>query len=258
MDFYCGTDTVSWLADERRPPLFVSIRRLRQIKKWPRATGPWALDSGGFTELDKFGGWTITPHRYAAEASRARDEIGHLTWAAPQDWMCEPVIRAKTGLTVAEHQERTIDNWLTLSTLIPGMFIPVLQGWEPDDYLRHLDAYADRGIDLTSFPTVGLGTVCRRQDTATAAGIVGRLAGHGLELHGFGIKTTGIAEYGDLLHSADSMAWSYAARVRPVRLPGCHHAKCNHCRVWAYQWAERARRSQPDHSSVPGLFNWTD
>ncbi len=35
--------------------------------------------------------------------NRYRDEIGCLLWAAPQDWMCEPWITAKTGLTVAEH-----------------------------------------------------------------------------------------------------------------------------------------------------------
>lgn len=257
MEFFCGTDTPCWLADEQRPPLFVSIRRLRQIKKWPRASGPWALDSGGFTELDSRGRWEVPPHRYAAETSRARDEIGHLAWAAPQDWMCEPVIRAKTGLTVAEHQQRTVDNWLALSTLLPGVFVPVLQGWDPDDYLRHHDLYASRGVDLASFPTVGLGTVCRRQDTATAAGIVGRLADRGLRLHGFGIKTTGIAQYGDLLTSADSMAWSYAARVRPIRLPGCAHAKCNHCRIWAYQWAASVKKSQPDHSGQYNPFNWS-
>ncbi len=35
--------------------------------------------------------------------NRYRDEIGCLLWAAPHDWMCEPWITAKTGLTVAEH-----------------------------------------------------------------------------------------------------------------------------------------------------------
>lgn len=244
MRFFCGTHEPSWLADANRPPLFVSIRRLRRLKRWPQATGPWALDSGGFTELSMHGKWTVPAHRYAAEASRARDEIGHLVWAAPQDWMCEPAIRAQTGLTVSDHQDRTIDNWLILSSLIPGMFVPLLQGWHPDDYQRHFDRYAKRGVDLTTFHTVGLGTVCRRQDTATAARIVGGLADRGVRLHGFGVKTTGITKYGERLRSADSMAWSYAAAKRPIRLDGCAHAKCNNCRTWAYQWAA-AVQSRP-------------
>lgn len=252
--FYCGTHEPHWLADTDRPALFVSVRRLRRRRTWPVASAPWSLDSSGFTELDKFGEWTVPAHRYAAEVSRARDQIGHLQWAAPQDWMCEPRIRAKTGLSVADHQERTIDNWLTLSTLIPGMFIPVLQGWQPDDYLRHIDRYEQRGIDLASFHTVGLGTVCRRQDTATAARIVGRIADRQINLHGFGIKTTGVAMYGARLASADSMAWSYAAVKRPVQLDGCTHRNCGNCRRWAYRWARTVTPSVP----APSLLDTID
>lgn len=37
---------------------------------------------------------------------------------------------ARTGLTVREHQERTIANFLELRRIAPGLpFIPVLQGW---------------------------------------------------------------------------------------------------------------------------------
>ena len=41
-----------------------------------------------------------------------RDEVGGLQCAAPQDWMCEPQIVAKTGLSVREHQQRTVENLL--------------------------------------------------------------------------------------------------------------------------------------------------
>ena len=51
-------------------------------------------------------------------------------WAAPQDWMCEPAIIAKTGLAVVEHQRRTVTNFLELQALAPDLpFIPVLHGW---------------------------------------------------------------------------------------------------------------------------------
>ena len=36
-------------------------------------------------------------------------------------------------------------------------WLPVLQGWRLPDYLRHLAAYQDRGIDLRDAPLVGVG-----------------------------------------------------------------------------------------------------
>ncbi|MBQ1164408.1 hypothetical protein KBZ21_41190, partial [Streptomyces sp. A73] len=38
--------------------------------------------------------------------------------------------------------------------------------------------------------------------------IVATLHSHGLRLHGFGVKTQGLSDYGPSLYSADSMAWS--------------------------------------------------
>src|SRR5699024_2689834 len=141
--------------------------RLRKRRRLPVAVTDWALDSGGFTELNLHGRWETTPHDYAAAVRRYRDEIGKIQWAAPQDWMCEPAVLARTGLTVADHQRRTLDNLLTLRTTAPDLpWVPVLQGWAPEDYRRHVDAYTAAGINLTREPVVGLGSVCRRQDTA--------------------------------------------------------------------------------------------
>lgn len=62
--------------------------------------------------------------------------------------MCEPVSVAKTGLSVGEHQRRTVDNFVRLRQFAPDLpIIPVLQGWRIGDYLRCADDYA--GIDLT-------------------------------------------------------------------------------------------------------------
>ena len=45
------------------------------------------------------------------------------------DWMCEPAMLARTGLTVAEHQAGTVANYLELRAAAPELpFIPVLQG----------------------------------------------------------------------------------------------------------------------------------
>src|SRR5690606_3699977 len=176
----------------------------------------WALDSGGFTELAMHGRWTVSAAQYAAEARRFRDEIGRMEWAAPQDWMCEPWMLARTGLSVAEHQRRTVDNLLELRALAPDLpWVPVLQGWALGDYLRHVEMYDRASVDLRAEPLVGLGSVCRRQGMAEAERIVRALAGLGLRLHGFGVKLTGMRRFADALVSADSMAWSFDARRRP-------------------------------------------
>ena len=116
--FYLGTHQPGWLSSAP-VPLFISDRRLRGYRRLPRAATTWALDSGGFTELATHGSWVHgpTPRQYVARIRRYRDEVGRLAWAAPQDWMCEPWILDKTGLTVGEHVRRTVDNYLQLQDL---------------------------------------------------------------------------------------------------------------------------------------------
>jgi hypothetical protein len=218
-------------------PLFVSHRRLGKRKSLPRAHGRWALDSGGFTELNLHGRWTIAEGSYVTAVRRYQDEIGMLDWAAPMDWMCEPPVLKATGLTVHDHQKATVANFLQLQMLAPDLpFIPVLQGWERDDYLRCWQMYDAAGIDLEKEPTVGVGTVCRRQATDEAMEIFRAL--RPLRLHGFGVKLLGIDRYSHLLSSFDSMAWSFDAR-RAAPLPGHTHLNCANCPDYALLWRDR-------------------
>ena len=234
--FWLGVHRPGWLA-KTAVPLFVSRRTLTPRRTLPRALGTWALDSGAFTEISTYGAFQVSAHAYAQEIKRFADEIGGLAWAAPQDWMCEPHILAKTGLTVQEHQRRTIEGYLELRSLT-SLVIPVVQGWLPADYERHVEQYARAGVDLTQYPVVGIGSVCRRQDMGTGQRIVERLWGMGLNLHGFGVKTTGLTAFAHLLTSADSMAWSYRGR-RGGRLPDCTHRHCANCLRFALVWRDK-------------------
>jgi len=260
LSFYLGTHETSWLAAESLPrdaSLFVSHRRLAKRKTLPTSRVHWALDSGGFSELQLYGEWRTTPREYVAAVRRYDEEIGNLGWAAPQDWMCEPVIIdggqaggirfAGTRLSIAEHQRRTIDNFVELSTLWgdddTNPFMPVLQGFQRDDYLRCWELYNTAGIDLTGYPVVGLGSVCRRQAEDEIGDIVRALLAIDPELpvHGFGVKLRGLEKYGQLLASADSMAWSFDAR-RTSLLSECaadpkvRHKNCANCMRYALRW----------------------
>jgi len=244
MRFYLGTHEPSWLGRVRNVPLFVSHRRLVRQKTWTRATTPWALDSGGFTELNMHGRWTVGVDEYVEAVSRYDEEIGHLEWASPQDWMCEDFVLEKTGLTVRDYQEKTVQSVLDLRPKGPYLgFAPVLQGQTIEDYLFCIELYIDAGIDLWAEPVVGVGSVCRRQATTEILALVSELSSLELELHGFGVKTQGLKQYGPMLTSADSMAWSFRARMlaqhQGFTMPGCRHKACNNCLVYALHWRER-------------------
>lgn len=242
LTFYLGTHRPTWLWQVTDVPLFISHRVLRDRRTpFPPATTTWALDSGGFTELNLYGGWRTTPAEYVAAVRRYATELGSLQWASPQDWMCEPWVVAKTGLTVAEHQARTVANYLELVDLAPDLpFIPVLQGWDLGDYFAHADAYAAAGVDLTAQPVVGIGSVCRRQATGQIAGIFDQLKAEGIKMHGFGVKTAGLSLYADQLASADSLAWSYWARQDARKgIRHCAKNTCANCLHYALAWRER-------------------
>lgn len=243
---YLGTHEPSWLS-KAGVPLFVSHRRLRRLRgALPVAAAPWALDSGGFSELSMYGRWQTTPAEYVDAVVRYDTEIGLLEYAAPMDWMCEPDMVAKTGLSVIEHQRRTVSNYVDLvarwaaasDSEVP--FQPVLQGYAISDYLRCMDMYADAGVDLAAVPVVGVGSVCRRQHTDEIRAVFEAILERDPEMpiHGFGVKIRGLREYGNLLAAADSMAWSYNARRNPP-LPGCTHKSCSNCLLWALQWRRK-------------------
>lgn len=244
--YYLGTHEPAWLP-RTRTPLFISYHRLSRRRSLPRALGRWALDSGGFSELSLRGTWTVEPARYAAAAERWQAAIGGLDWAATQDWMCEPPILARTGLNVQEHQRRTVDSYLTLRQLAPGVpWAPVLQGWRRADYLRCAAMYELSGVRLAMLPAVGVGSVCRRQGSSEVDVICRDLAAAlpGARLHLFGVKTRGLPALAPLIASADSMAWSLdARRLGRAWCGSATHRTCANCRVYAEHWRRRVLTS---------------
>jgi hypothetical protein len=121
-----------------------------------------------------------------------------------------------TGLTITEHQRLTIERYDALTACDTGgvYIMPVLQGYQPNDYIEHIEAYGDR---LALGAWVGVGSVCKRNGSISAIEAVLlaiKKVRPDLGLHGFGLKTTALSSglVQKLLKSADSMAWSFAAR----------------------------------------------
>lgn len=191
----------------------------------------WMLDSGAFTQIDRHGAFTQSVEDYAAMIRRYDR---HQAWcwkngrgfrnlrvAVSQDYMCEDVALSKTGLSVRDHQRLTIERYDQIRAAMDAEgvetvpLMPVLQGATPEDYRRHLVDYGDR---ISPGMWVGVGSVCKRQgDPKLIAFILrGVLQDRpDLRLHGFGVKKTALKSPAvrSALHTADSMAWSFAARM---------------------------------------------
>jgi hypothetical protein len=192
---------------------FISVNRLigRRSKF---IANDWIMDCGGFTAISS-GKGHIPAMKYAQEIRRWAG-CGRMLAAVSQDWMCEPFIVAKTGLDVETHQSLTITRYRELKSYIgdEAYLMPVLQGYYPHEYASHVRQY---GSLLGNGAWVGVGSVCKRNGhPAAILSVLSTIKSErpDLRLHGFGLKTTSLrdARIRTYLHTADSMAWSFAAR----------------------------------------------
>lgn len=180
----------------------ISIHRLETRRK-PVECESVFIDSGAFTKLAKHGCYPEPVEVYAAQLHRLHTQaVVQIAVASCQDYMCEPFMLAKTGLTVLDHQRLTIERYDALvdeldrlfDGVVPFKVLPVLQGFTIADYLRHIDMYGDR---LTLGMWVGVGSVCKRQ--GRPAVIEDLLCAikevrPDLRLHGFRCETDGAAK----------------------------------------------------------------
>jgi hypothetical protein len=250
--FYLGAPNPAWLHRHPGIRLFVSRRQMPR-SKFKRSVTRWGLDSGGFTELQKYGRWTIGASEYSDLVNTYHSEVGMLDWVAPQDWMCEPIVIsggvasgqsfAGTRLSVIEHQERTVENFIELSGKCNARVIPVVQGFSIDEYHECIDLYGSAGIDLSHFETVGVGSICRRQGTSEAVDILRTISERGINIHGFGLKREALKNAIQYLRSADSMAWSFNARRNGPATCGKMNSRtgepiknCANCYHAAVEW----------------------
>ena len=211
MKFYVGMHMPS--KADKVEKAFVSVNVIKNRKSgFP--VGDWIMDSGAFTTIAKHGYYPEPVKAYADQIRRWKNN-GNLVAAVSQDYMCEDIMLKKTGLTIEDHQRLTIERYDALIAEETGVYImPVLQGYSPQSYVEHIQQYGKR---LVQGAYVGVGSVCKRNSSPSSiVQVLKAIKGvrPDLRLHGFGVKTTALAweEVRDNLESADSMAWSFAAR----------------------------------------------
>jgi hypothetical protein len=220
----------------RFPHACISIRRLwRRAKKIPGCRA--LIDSGAFTELDKHGKYMVSVSAYALRLHQLHTRgIVDIAGAVAQDFMCEDFMLEKVmGIPkdtitpeqrvdqILKHQQWSVVRYDDLIAELERLFggeipfpvLPVLQGYAPEDYVRHISMYGDR---LKPGMWVGVGSVCKRNgDPESILAVLQAIKAErpDLRIHGFGVKKTALKsrEIVNLLATADSMAWSYHARI---------------------------------------------
>ena len=226
MKFYCGLHMINH--SEEIDQAFISVNRLWTRQK-PVPCKDWILDSGAFTEISKFGKFRNSTTMYAAIIDRLYKENGeHLKAVVSQDYMCEDFILKKTNCSSFEHIEKTVERYFDLKSKIKSnvYLMPVLQGFTLDEYLYCASLYGDE----IKNKWVGVGSVCKRN--ANPVEIYNILKGikekyPSVKIHGFGLKTTCLQfkEIVNLLHTSDSMAWSFHARKHNLGSNSVEEAK---------------------------------
>ena len=212
MIFYTGVHQLSLIKFVDKAFISVNILRKGNRKSFFEVSD-WIMDSGAFTEISNYGNFRFTVDEYAGWINKFKD-CGNLELAVSQDYMCEPFILNKTGLSIQDHQRLTINRYDDLVKMSRVKIMPVLQGYKPEDYVSHIKQYGNR---LKKEMRVGVGSVCKRNSKPSSIIEVLTLIKSerpDLRLHGFGVKVTSLSDpqVSSLLYSSDSMAWSYAAR----------------------------------------------
>jgi len=210
------------------------------------------MDSGAFSEIKKNGEFLFTPSEYFEKVVEWNPDC-----FVNMDWMCEPSQLKKTGKSIQEHQDLSIENQVELLDLSKGeqpTLMGTIQGWTVQDYLSHVDQLRERGA-LIDY--MGIGSVCRRHSTKDILKIIRTLRKSlpkRIKLHAFGVKTEVLKHrIIDDLYSSDSMAWSYAGRLLPNPGHGnqcpvsdipcfCHAINCANCGVYMRWWTDRVEK----------------
>ena len=249
-EYFTGTDRFS--EAHQLDGAMLSAYALRG-RKSPPSVGRWMLDSGAFTQVTNFGDFIQSPEEYVRLAVRFQD-AGDLACIATQDYMCEPSVIAELqsqGIraSIRIHQRKTVDRYIKIleeadkqGLKVPVM--PVLQGWEPEDYRVHWWMYEtalnsrfktqyERDIPGPFYPSylqenawMGIGSTCKRNTNPEVVSMIldeitrfPCVEPNFTKLHLFGFKKTGLkqSDIKDRIHSADSFAYDFADRMAGVK-----------------------------------------
>lgn len=175
--------------------------------KMPPQTQLIFLDSGGFQFMTQFKDYPYPPSRYVDYVNTFKPHF-----YASMDYPCEPELLEIHKTTVKEQIEKTIEKNAELIDIpSESILIPVIQGWNPEDYTYCVDRLRENGL-LSNYMAVG--SLCIRKSIKNVKKVISALREalpRSVKLHGFGLKIDSFKHryVFDNLYSSDSMAWLF-------------------------------------------------
>ncbi len=210
----------SVMKEFRIPNIFISVVN---ISRFPLRTLDFAervfVDSGGFQFFTRFNEYPYSPGSYLELIAKDGDIVTHF---ASMDYPCEPELLEKRNATIEQNIRRTVELAVEMDEIINRVypflkekFVPVIQGWRLDDYMRCIELYEDVGI-TADYNYFGIGSVCRRNSEKEVARIVSAIRkrlGGDVKLHAFGTKISNlrVRKFVHSVYSADTSAWNFEA-----------------------------------------------
>jgi len=198
---------------------YVLINYMTKNNRPPPSVRILFVDCGGFPSSFLYGGYTSSDEDYLRYVKNV-----NATMFALRDYPCEPQILQKYNVTPIDQIHKTLDNHLKLLELIEkfNVFsrpIPVIQGWELDEYLYCLDLFKEHGL---IFDYIAIGSLCRHSATKTIRKIILTLRKElprWVKIHAFGVKLNVLKDKAtwDALYSVDSSAWDFWARFEKLK-----------------------------------------
>lgn len=180
---------------------FVSANRL-----WKRRSlfkvNDWIMDSGAFSEIEKHGKFIHPKEEYLDVYLKFLPDF-----FVSQDYL---VFSQDSQQVIKNKQRETIERfeWFRSKT---DKVIPVIHGNTPKEYIEHLKAY-----DFPQNAYIGVGSLVPK-GIGLKTWILEEVKSKrpDLRLHCFGFKKTELLNQRirKLVYSADSMAWSFIARM---------------------------------------------
>jgi hypothetical protein len=228
-EFYYGT---SWKWPiQYLPRVMLSANVIKKLKSTWIMPERWMMDSG-IGGMFKGKKRDLSIDEYALVLQKWHPPIA---WS--YDWPCEPGLRNTFHYSVKQAQDWTTENTIWLLENYPVS--SVIQGWDVDDYLRHIDDLKSHGL-LTE--RMGIGSICRRGQINKISRIIREIHRElpsWVKLHGFGVKISILnTDAFHCLFSADSASWNMERRY--------------------YSWNENNNKGLTWQQKVPWLLSYID
>lgn len=196
---------------------YILVNFMTKTNKPPSTCKVLFIDSGGFPSSFIHNGYNKSDDEYLHFVKKTNADFFAL-----RDYPCEPQILKKYDVTAKDQILRTVNHHIKLLDLIEDFDIsakpvPVIQGWEIDDYLFCIDIFREHGLIENGFDYVAIGSLCRRHAIHQIRKIILTVRNElrsSIKLHCFGTKISVLKDLAvwRAVYSVDSGAWDFDAR----------------------------------------------